>query len=83
MDNLSILLFAAGGLLAALGIFLILAAFFRKGCGWLVFGVVALVLSMAVGAGCSADYSLALIVGTVLGALLFAVVRFLETKSDD
>lgn len=82
MDNLSILLFAVGGLFAALGIFLILAAFCRKGCGWLFFGVLALVISVAFGAGCPAAYSVAWMIGAVLGALLFAVVRFLETRED-
>ena len=82
MDNLSILLFAIGGLFAALGIFLILAAFCRKGCGWLVFGVVALVVSLIFGVWCPATYSVALMIGAVFGALLFAVMRFLETRED-
>ena len=82
MDNLSILFFAIGGLFAALGMFLILAAFCRKGCGWLFFGVGALIVSLIFGAWCPAIYSAALMIGLVFGALLFAVVRFLETRED-
>lgn len=67
-----------GFLTMALGIFLILAAFCKKGCGWLVFGVVAIILAMA----CASFCFPAVIAGGVFGALLFAVVYFLKEEND-
>lgn len=67
-----------GFLLMALGIFLILSAFNKDGCGWLFFGVVAIILAMA----CASFCFPAVIAGGVFGALLFAVVYFIKRESD-
>ena len=72
------LVYVAGSLLAALGVFMILAAFCKKGCGWIFFGCIALIVSVVFGAGCLAVYAVYWIIGAIIGAMIFAVVRYIE-----
>ena len=65
-----------GFLLAALGIFLILAAFNKSGCLWLFCGILFLIAGMAF---CSYNFP-AVTTGIVFGALLYAVLRYLKKE---
>lgn len=71
---------AIGFFLMALGILMILTAFVKDGCGWLFFGVLAILTAMAC---CCLISFLTVIAGGVFGALLFAAIYLYKKWFDD